>query len=253
MALESGTYIDDLNQNNPTGSDGKSQGDDHIRLIKKVILNTFPNIDNPMTATEDELNKLDGCTKTTEDLNTGIIPGLIQMYGGSSEPSGWLFCSGQAVSRSTYSDLFSAIGTSFGVGDGSTTFNVPDLRDRSPLGENTMGASDAGRVGTDTTALGDSGGSDTHTLTESEMPSHDHGGGSNTGNSSPNVDVNVSNLSPSGGSTSVQGSSQTANDSVNNAAQSDAHSHSFSIPSDGGGSAHANMHPFLVVNFIIKT
>jgi hypothetical protein len=69
MGLESGTYIDDLNQNNPTSSDGVSQGDDHLRLIKKVILNTFPNIDNEVTATEDEINKLDGLTATKAELN----------------------------------------------------------------------------------------------------------------------------------------------------------------------------------------
>lgn len=69
MALETGTYIDDLNQNNPSGSDGKNEGDNHIRLIKKTILNTFPNIDGAVTATEDELNKLDGVTATTAELN----------------------------------------------------------------------------------------------------------------------------------------------------------------------------------------
>lgn len=65
--------------------------------------------------------------------------GSIQYYGGSSAPTGYLLCDGTAVSRTTYSVLFTAIGTTFGVGDGSTTFNVPDLRQRFPLAKATSG------------------------------------------------------------------------------------------------------------------
>jgi microcystin-dependent protein len=65
------------------------------------------------------------------------ITGVIKMYGGSSAPSGYLLCQGQAVSRSTYSALFSVIGTTFGAGNGSTTFNVPDLRGAAPAGAGT--------------------------------------------------------------------------------------------------------------------
>lgn len=54
--------------------------------------------------------------------------GAIMPYGGATAPSGWLLCQGQAISRTNYSDLFNAIGTAFGTGDGSTTFNIPDLR-----------------------------------------------------------------------------------------------------------------------------
>lgn len=61
---------------------------------------------------------------------TGAVIG----FAGSSAPSGWLLCDGSAVSRTTYADLFTAIGTSYGVGDGSTTFNLPDLRGRVPVG-----------------------------------------------------------------------------------------------------------------------
>jgi len=60
--------------------------------------------------------------------------GSIIPYGGATAPSGWLLCQGQAVSRTTYADLFAAIGTAFGTGDGSTTFNVPDLRESAPVG-----------------------------------------------------------------------------------------------------------------------
>lgn len=85
--------------------------------------------------------------------------GTIVAYGGAAAPTGWLLCDGSAVSRTTYAALFTAIGTTFGVGDGSTTFNLPDLRDRFPLGKS------------GTKALGSSGGALAHTHTG---PSHTH-------------------------------------------------------------------------------
>jgi len=69
MALETGTYISDLVVTNPTSSDPKSQGDDHLRLIKSTVLATFPNINGAMTSTEEELNILDGATLSTAELN----------------------------------------------------------------------------------------------------------------------------------------------------------------------------------------
>jgi len=69
MALETGTYINSLNASNPAATDGLAQADDHMRLIKSTIKATFPNIDAAMTATEDELNLLDGVTATTAELN----------------------------------------------------------------------------------------------------------------------------------------------------------------------------------------
>lgn len=63
--------------------------------------------------------------------------GKIVMYAGNSAPRGWLLCQGQAVSRTTYAKLYSVIGTTYGTGDGSTTFNVPDMRGRVPTGVGT--------------------------------------------------------------------------------------------------------------------
>lgn len=74
------------------------------------------------------------------DTMAGTLVGSVTMYAGSSAPTGWLLCNGQAVSRTTYSALFSAIGTVWGVGDGSTTFNVPDMRESSPYGAGTYSA-----------------------------------------------------------------------------------------------------------------
>ena len=79
------------------------------------------------------------------DASWVSLTGTIIYYGYSSAPTGWLICDGSAISRTTYSALFSAIGTTFGSGDGSTTFNLPDLIDRFPQGNTTVGTEkDAG-------------------------------------------------------------------------------------------------------------
>ena len=70
-----------------------------------------------------------------------IVPsGTVVPYGGTSAPGGWQLCDDTALSRSTYARLFAIIGTAYGTGDGSSTFNVPDLRDRVPLGKGTNNA-----------------------------------------------------------------------------------------------------------------
>ncbi|MCS5550281.1 MAG: hypothetical protein NZ811_02065 [Gammaproteobacteria bacterium] len=69
MALESATYINGLVDTNPTGTDVRSQGDDHLRLLKSTIKSTFPNVTGAVTATQDELNIIDGVTATTTQLN----------------------------------------------------------------------------------------------------------------------------------------------------------------------------------------
>ncbi len=76
-----------------------------------------------------------------------LVPiGSILAYSGASAPTGWVLCDGAAISRTTYATLFAAIGTSFGTGDGSTTFNVPDLRGRVLVGKDDMGGTAASRV-----------------------------------------------------------------------------------------------------------
>jgi len=119
-----------------------------------------------------------------EQINTPYTPpaggdmliGAIVWYPGSSVPSGWLACDGDAYSRSAYDDLYSVIGETFGVGDGTTTFNVPDLQSRVVVG---VGQGD----GLTDYALADEGGAEAHALTEDEMPEHSHNfqSGSTTG------------------------------------------------------------------------
>src|SRR5690606_40101311 len=106
----------------------------------------------------------------------GFYPptGAIVAYGGTDAPTGWLFCHGQEVSRTTYARLFAVIGTTYGAGDGSTTFNLPDLRQRFPLGKAASGTG---------STLGETGGQINHThrgflhvhaMTHNHSMSHTH-------------------------------------------------------------------------------
>jgi microcystin-dependent protein len=101
----------------------------------------------------------------------GVIP-----YAGTAAPNRWLLCYGQAVSRTTYAELFAVTSTTYGAGDGSTTFNLPDLRGRVVAGQDDMGGVSANRltavINGDT--LGVAGGADTVTLITAELPSHTH-------------------------------------------------------------------------------
>lgn len=194
-----------------------------------------------------------------------LIPaGAIIDYAGSSAPDGWLLCYGQAVSRATYADLFSAIGTTYGAGDNSTTFNLPDKRGRVSAGKDDMGGSSANRLtdqsgGLDGDTLGDTGGAETVTLALTEIPSHDHGGSTSTsGTHNHNDGTHTYLLKPpyvgsiTGGDTTGSGTEQAVGGG-DGAAIQDSGSHSHTITSAGGGGAHNNVQPTIIFNSIIKT
>lgn len=101
--------------------------------------------------------------------------GSVLPYAGSTEPTGFLFCYGQAVSRTTYAILFAAISTTYGIGDGSTTFNLPDIRGRFAAGQDDMGGSSANRLtgltnGVDGDVLGGTGGLESTTIVTANLP-----------------------------------------------------------------------------------
>jgi microcystin-dependent protein len=96
------------------------------------------------------------------DAGQAVPSGTVVMYAGDLPPAGYLICNGSAVSRVSYAALYAAIGTAFGVGDGSTTFTLPDMRDRLPLGTST------------TRTRGSVGGAVSATLTSAHIPQHTH-------------------------------------------------------------------------------
>ena len=166
---------------------------------------------------------------------TTVPTGTVLPYAGSTTaPTGFLMANGQAVSRSTYSALFAVTSTTFGVGDGSTTFNVPDLRGRAVFGDDSMGSTAANRLGSNsstggisgTASRGTAGGAQNHTLITAEMPAHTH--------SVPAQIVGGSDIGGSG--------AYLAAGLINNGTST----------STGGGGAHNNTPPALVMNFIIK-
>lgn len=122
-------------------------------------------------------------TVSRSDHNHGTPPadvrgptGVIVAYGGTAAPAGWLLCNGAAVSRTTYADLYNVISTRYGAGDGTTTFNVPDLRSRIPVGQATATAAVVtGDVGSHThTGPTGAGSAHTHTGTSAAGSSHSH-------------------------------------------------------------------------------
>lgn len=157
---------------------------------------------------------------------SGRIPGEIIAYGGTSSPSGWMLCNGSAVSRTSYPDLFAAIGTNYGVGDGSTTFNLPNLQGKVAVG-----------VGAGYT-LGDTGGAATVTLAYSQIPSHTH-----PVNGAP-LSTGIAITQTAAADGAVANRYHMANGAAAISAQ----------PQTGTiGQSHENMPPYQVFRYIIKT
>jgi len=177
---------------------------------------------------------------TSAKLASGLatITGEIRLWPTAAAPTGWLFCAGAAVSRSTYSALFAVIATTYGAGNGSTTFNLPNFAGRSPVGVGTSAA-----TGATAWTLAELGGAETHTLTTAETPSHNHTllADATGGSSYPTASNYVAKKGDWGSNNNYQGSGTATTTSLGLSS------------SVGGGSAHTNMSPVLGINFIIKT
>lgn len=154
--------------------------------------------------------------------------GTVLPYAGSSAPSGWLLCDGSAVSRTTYARLFAVIGTTFGAGDGSTTFNLPDTRGRSVLGAGSG-------TGLTSRALGATGGAETHTLTEDEMPSHTHTQDAHTHTQNAHTHTDSGHTHGIGSYVAAQ-EATSHNHTFTTGVESATHTHSGMINNTGGGS-----------------
>lgn len=197
--------------------------------------------------------------------------GIIMPFAGTVAPENYLFCDGSAVSRTTYATLFGVIGTTFGAGDGSSTFNLPDLSGRVPLGVSQAHA------------LGSTGGSETVTLTESELPAHmhevpQHGHANTIGATTPAFSHSITQPvfkynqpAKSGGAAFGGRERWTTNTTTATATRSTgvavavhaasnctvsgsiADKGAFDSETAGSGSAHNNMQPFCAIAYIICT
>ena len=173
-------------------------------------------------------------TATYIDVTTlpaGSSPGTIVPFGGATVPTDWLLCFGQAISRTTYATLFAVVSTTYGVGNGTTTFNLPDLRGRIPGGKDDMGGTAASRLttagsGVNGVSLGAAGGAQTHTLLDTQMPAHSH---------------------------QYVGGSNAAGSGTAGAAGQSANAYYMNTLATGGSQAHNNTQPTIVLNYIIKT
>jgi microcystin-dependent protein len=161
------------------------------------------------------------CNILTSKNNHLCPVGSVISFAGTIAPNGWLLCNGEIVSRNTYSMLFETIGTTYGAGDGTTTFTLPDMRGRVSVAAGTG-------IGLTNRVLGVVGGEENHLLTINEIPSHTHSYIKQDG--VQNIDA------PSG--TGI-----TAADEPTTNVNSDA---------TGGGAAHNVMQPYIVLNHIIK-
>ena len=233
MGLETGTYIDSLNTSNPGATDSVAQGDDHLRLIKSTIKNTFPNITGAMTATHTELNLLDGVTANTTELNYVDVATLgtaeaskAVTVDASKDSTGIrnLTVSGTITIGSNTATTLQAV---YPVGsiyiNAAVSTNPATL-----LGFGTWAAFGAGRVivglnssDSDFDTAQETGGAKTHTLSVSEIPSHTH-------------------------TSSLRGNGEDELQSIPSASDNTDPSLTMTTNATGGGGAHNNLQPYIV-------
>lgn len=185
------------------------------------------------------------------------MAGTIQMFAGSTAPTGWLMCDGSAVSRATYATLFAVIGTTYGVGDGSTTFNLPDMRGRVAVGVGNGTATEHTNH-----TLGEQGGRENaitpyhaHTVTATQSGVSITGGSHSHALSGNNKTVQSGSnyMRPKTYSTSESTVSGYTTSSTTHTHTLPAHTHTISYAGTNGEATGANMQPYLAINYIIAT
>ena len=243
MGLETGTYIDSLNSSNPTATDAVSEGDDHLRLIKSTVKATFPNLSNAVTSTHTELNLLDGVTANTTELNYVDVATL-----GTAEASKAVTVDANkditGIRNLTITGALSAGSGLITLADvypvGSVYINAAvETNPGTLLGFGTWVDIGGGRVlvgqdasDTDFDTLLETGGAKTHTLSISEIPAHTHNQGSHDSTAGDGGAYNTE---------FIRDHSDTANGP------------NVESSSTGGGSAHNNVQPYIVVKMWRRT
>ena len=214
--------VDDLSNLDITDGNFIVTGDGNLFIDynnQRIAVGGTPDIEMSDVSTNPVQNKI-----IKKYIDNFIPKGIINTYAGSNAPEGWLICDGSAISRNTYADLFEVIGITYGNGDGETTFNLPDLKGRIPVGYN---ISD-----TNFNALGITGGEKKHTLTIDEMPSHSHKfDGVNTGTTITQKLGDYPGYIYADARPNWSGNSSR---------------------SVGGGQSHNIMQPYITMNYIIK-
>jgi microcystin-dependent protein len=170
----------------------------------------------------------------------GVNTGLIIPWGDSTPPSGFLECNGSAISRATYAALFAVVGTTYGAGNGSTTFNIPDLQDKTVLSRSNNKAL-ASTMGANTvTKTGNIGGSAAATtLQTAQIPSHSHS--------------NALGATGGGGAGMDMAGPHPVTGTVNSGSAGQDQSHTHNLSANYTGDATSVLQPYLTLIYIIKT
>jgi microcystin-dependent protein len=204
--------------------------------------------------------------RRSRDLGSAALTlpsGIINPFAGTTAPDGWLLCFGQAISRTVYSDLFIALSTTYNIGgEAGTDFRIPDLRGRVLAGKDNMGGTAANiltaTVLSAANTLGATGGTQTHTLTEAQMPVHTHTQNAHTHTQNPHKHQ------LRGDPNSYPGNALfpymqpyyqlygVADDRAVNDTTATNQNTTATNNNTGSGSAHLNTQPTIVLNYIIK-
>lgn len=222
MALESALYINDLNASNPLSTDAVSQADDHLRLIKQVLKNTFPNLTGPVTSTQ-------------ATLNAPVPSGFIGMWSGSISaiPSGWFLCNGLNGTPDLRDRFIVGAGSTYAVGDTGGAAQVTLSESQIPAHTHSITAT--------TAAAGDHN----HTIND---PGHTHGYSAPAGVQILGYGNNPAVFTSTGATTggSVTGISI-------NSSGSHTHTITATAATTGGGAAHENRPPYFALAYIMKS